>query len=130
MLVFMFGCQEDDPDPVPQIIPGIPTSVQTEVTREYVVLTWVASENTDYYYVYRSLQSENGFQSIGSTKGLRFVDSELEVDQTYFYRVSGVRLTSDQKEVEGEKSSVLQVVFVIGILNVGVDLIDFGNILF
>ena len=129
MLVFMFGCQEDDPDPVPQIIPGIPTSVQTEVTREYVVLTWVASENTDYYYVYRSLQSENGFQSIGSTKGLRFVDSELEVDQTYFYRVSGVRLTSDQKEVEGEKSSVLQVVFVIGILNVGVDLIDFGETL-
>ena len=98
VLALMFGCQEDDPDPVPQIVPGIPTNVQTEVTQDAVVLTWVASQNADYYHVYRSLQSENGFQRIVTTKELRIVDAGLEVDQTYFYRVSGVRLTEDQKE--------------------------------
>ena len=127
VLALMFGCQEDDPDPVPQIVPGIPTNVQTEVTQDAVVLTWVASQNADYYHVYRSLQSENGFQRIVTAKELRIADSELEVDQTYFYRISGVRLTEDQKEVEGEKSPTVQAVFVVGILNVGVDLIDFGE---
>ena len=68
VLVLMFGCQEDDPDPVPQIVPGIPTNVKTEVTQDAVVLTWVASQNADYYYVYRSLQSENGFQRIVTAK--------------------------------------------------------------
>ena len=127
VLVLMFGCQEDDPDPVPQIVPEIPTNVQTEVTQDAVVLTWVASQNADYYHVYRSLQSENGFQRIVTAKELRIADAELEVDQTYFYRISGVRLTEDQKEVEGEKSPTVRAVFVIGILNVEVDLIDFGE---
>ena len=127
VLVLMLGCGEDEPEPEPQIVPGIPTNLQTEVTQEAIVLTWEASQHTDYYYVYRSLQLENGFQRIGSTKGLSFVNSELDVDQPYFYRISGVRLTEDQKEVEGEKSPTLQAVLVIGILNVGVDLIDFGE---
>ena len=127
VLALMFGCQEDDSDPVPQIVPGIATNVQAEVTQEAIILTWVASQNSDYYYVYRSLQTEDGFQRIATTKELRIVDAGLEVDRTYFYRVSGVRLTEGQKEVEGEKSPTTQAVFVVGILSVEVDLIDFGE---
>ena len=68
VLALTFGCQEDDSDSVPQIVPGFAANVQAEVTQEAIVLTWVASQNSDYYYVYRSLQTEDGFQRIATTK--------------------------------------------------------------
>ncbi|MGN0204372.1 MAG: GH25 family lysozyme [Coprococcus sp.] len=52
-------------------------------------ITWEEADNAQWYRVYRRTSSEESWQYIGKATGTSYTDTDLELNQTYYYTVKG-----------------------------------------
>ncbi len=74
--------------------PGTPVSFSAtsgvEAETDRITLTWDAVENAGVYFIYRSGTEVpvEDYEFIGNTSAVSFIDTDVEEEVHYFYRVS------------------------------------------
>lgn len=69
----------------------IPRNLNVRSESSQLILSWVAPENTvTSYNIYRAFTYDQVFKRIGNTQDLTYIDSGVERDRTYYYRVTGL----------------------------------------
>ncbi len=71
--------------------PSPPEDLRAEV-RSYdrVNLTWVDRQRNNSYNIYRSQELETDYEKIGSTRNQHYLDTSLQPETTYYYKVTAV----------------------------------------
>ncbi|MBI4687976.1 MAG: fibronectin type III domain-containing protein [Nitrospirae bacterium] len=84
--------------------PNAPTGLTALYTQKNIVLIWNEIPGIEAYKVYRSLQPDGGFASVGEPVTPAFTDRNVEPSKKYYYRVSAVT------DTEGPPSGVIEVI--------------------
>ncbi len=84
--------------------PNAPTGLTALYTQKSIVLVWNELSGIEAYRVYRSLQPDGGFVSIGETVTPAFTDRTVEPSKKYYYKVSAVT------DTEGPASGIIEVI--------------------
>ncbi len=119
--IFKVSAHTDDPDTfyfsqpdsgysIDNIAPGMPTGLLAAETDNGVVLSWHPSTETDfqYYAIYRSTQP--GFDPdtaeafLFSTADTHYVDADVQVSTTYYYRISAFDYAGNESGFSDEVS--------------------------
>ena len=96
--------------------PMSPSGVKGESTEGEITILWDRSDDKTikYYNVYRSEEKEGTYTLIkGELASLGYVDRNVEMDKTYYYKISAIDVTGNESEksdaVEGSlKADVIQ----------------------
>ncbi|MDQ2085051.1 PKD domain-containing protein [Herbivorax sp. ANBcel31] len=87
--------------------PMPPTGVRVEDTEGEITIVWDESEETNimYYNVYRSEDREGSYTLVrGKLSSLGYIDRNVEMDKTYYYRVSAINRAGN----ESDKSNAVE----------------------
>lgn len=91
-LLFLFSCRENEitfyeDNYVPQIPMGFKVYAAFD---GQVGLQWIPNNSTDYYLIYRSVNDTINFSFYKSTNEKFFVDTQLEYNFTYYYKLKAM----------------------------------------
>ncbi len=67
-----------------------PKSVKTKTSANQVTVTFGAVKSAKWYVVYRSVKKDKGYEAVGQVEATTFVDRDVKLSQTYYYKVSSV----------------------------------------
>lgn len=85
-------------------VPQIPEQVTGTVESKQVTLTWQEAEYAEMYEIERSKDASGVFEKIAEVSTTSYVDTNLENDVPYFYRIRGIN-----QSYVGEYSEVVTV---------------------
>lgn len=85
-------------------ITNAPTGFAADnISTTSIKLTWIESEGASNYIIYRSaISNKTGFTQIGTTDDDKYIDRNLTLGQTYYYKLQGVR-----KGIKGKSTAVI-----------------------
>lgn len=85
-------------------ITNAPTGFMADnISTTSIKLTWTEPEGASSYIIYRSVTSnKTGFTQIGTTDDDKYIDRNLKLGQTYYYKLQGVR-----KGIKGKSTGVI-----------------------
>lgn len=73
----------------PRVAPSTPTNLTAQpVGYDSVELAWDTMPNADNYSIYRSLTADGNYTSIGNTTTTSYLNTGLNQNTTYYYKVS------------------------------------------
>lgn len=80
------------PSPTPKPTPRLskPSSVKAKVSGTTVTVTWSAVKGATQYTIYRSIQPNGFYGSVGSTSTNNYIDSTAVRGFTYYYKVESI----------------------------------------
>ncbi|MDN5202256.1 NPCBM/NEW2 domain-containing protein [Fulvivirgaceae bacterium BMA10] len=70
--------------------PGSPKNVLAKGGKGQVEISWSSATDAKVYNIYRSAHPVDSFEKIAESETTSFIDEEVEDDEIYYYRVSGV----------------------------------------
>jgi len=82
-------------------VPAVPENLSGDGENKRVVLTWDAAEHAEAYEVERTAEVDGTFVKIAEVTGTGYVDTDVENDVRYYYRVRGINsgYTGDYSDV-------------------------------
>lgn len=101
LLIFLAGCERDTP--VENVDDGTAPAKPTglKVFRAYdgeIGIEWTQNLEKDinFYKIFRSQTANTNYFIIDSTTNLYYIDTQLEYDSSYFYKISAVDLSGQE----------------------------------
>ena len=105
--------QVDSGYSVDNLSPAVPTGLSASITGEgSILLAWDAPVDADFDYfgIYKSTESgfdPSGLEPYSESIDTFFIDSEVTVDSTYYYRLSAVDFNGNESEFSEEVNATI-----------------------
>ncbi len=75
---------------------GAPTGVSATTGEEdRIVISWESTERTAFYSIYRSDTEDGDYAFIGSTSQTSYIDTDVDPEVEYWYRVASVPFSAE-----------------------------------
>ena len=96
------------PTPTPKPTPRIasPTDIKSVAVTNRVTISWKTVNDAKKYNVYRSSTSDGNYQLLGSVTLPSYIDNNVNVGKTYYYKIESVNAGNVSKLTSAKRASV------------------------